>query len=130
MSHIAIEGAQRQSRRLDGARQRRKYRPDDLDAKQTTNPGYCVKCQATREMTDTKSIKRGGGPALEGKCVICGGTSLLRIADRVVVRLASSRGIAPKRTHVIERRLYCFLELGALHSGIMHRSPVLLDDRR
>jgi hypothetical protein len=25
-------------------------------------------------MTDTKSIERGGGPALEGKCVVCGGT--------------------------------------------------------
>jgi hypothetical protein len=50
--------------------------PDDPDAKQNaTNPGYCVKCQATREMTDTKSIERGGGPALEGKCVVCGGTS-------------------------------------------------------
>jgi hypothetical protein len=50
------------------------------------------------------------------------------------VRLASSRGIAPMRTHVIERGLYCFLELGALHilrrSGIVHRSPMLLDDRR
>src|SRR6266702_946205 len=43
--------------------------------------GYCVKCQATRAMTDTKSIERGGGPALEGKCVVCGGarsSSLLR----------------------------------------------------
>ena len=46
--------------------------PDDLDAKQNaTDLGYCVKCQATREMTDTKSIERGGGPALEGKCVVC-----------------------------------------------------------
>ena len=36
--------------------------------------GYCVKSQATREMTDTKSIERGGGPALEGKCVVCGST--------------------------------------------------------
>ena len=48
--------------------------------------------------------------------------------------VASSRGIAPKRTRVIERGLYCFLELGALHvlrrSGIVHRSTVLLDDRR
>jgi hypothetical protein len=34
---------------------------------------------------------------------------------------------------VIERGLYCFLELGALdfleRNGIAHRSPVLLDDR-
>ena len=54
--------------------------------------------------------------------------------ERPAVRLASSRGIAPKRTHVIERGLYCFLESGALHvlrrSGIVHRSPVLLDNRR
>ena len=95
--------------------------------------GYCVKCQATREMTDTKSIERGGGPALEGKCVVCGGHDLrpcCDIADGAAVRLASSRSIAPKRTHVIERGLYCFRELGALHSGIVHRSPVLLDDRR
>jgi hypothetical protein len=30
--------------------------------------------QATREMTNTKSIERGGSPALEGKCVVCGST--------------------------------------------------------
>jgi hypothetical protein len=34
-----------------------------------------VKCQATREMTDTKSI---GGPALEGKRVVCGSTIFFR----------------------------------------------------
>jgi hypothetical protein len=35
--------------------------------------GCFVKSQATREMADTKSIERGG-PALEGKCVVCGST--------------------------------------------------------
>ena len=61
-------------------------------------------------------------------------TARCDVTGRAAVRLASSRGIAPKQTHVIERGLYCFLELGALHvlqsSGIAHRSPVLLDDRR
>jgi hypothetical protein len=56
------------------------------------------------------------------------------VTGRAAVRLTSSRGIAPKQTHVIERSLYCFLELSALYflqrSGIAHRSPVLLDDRR
>src|SRR5215469_16004249 len=46
----------------------------------------------------------------------------------------SSRGIAPQRAHVIECRLYCFLELSALHvlrrRGVVHRAPTLLDDRR
>jgi hypothetical protein len=37
-----------------------------------------VKCHATREMTNTKSIERGGGPALEGKCVVCGSTIFVR----------------------------------------------------
>ena len=41
-------------------------------------------------------------------------------------------GVAPNRTYVIERTLNCFVELGALHilwrSGVVHRSPVLLDD--
>jgi hypothetical protein len=61
-------------------------------------------------------------------------TARCDVTGRAAVRLASSRGIAPKQTHVIERGLYCFLELGALHvlrrSGIARRSPVLLDDRR
>ena len=61
-------------------------------------------------------------------------TARCDVTARAAVRLASSRGIAPKQTHVIERGLYCFRELGALHvrrrSGIAHRSPVLLDDRR
>jgi hypothetical protein len=61
-------------------------------------------------------------------------TARCDVTGRAAVRLASSRGIAPKQTHVIERGLYCFLELGALHvlrrNGIAHRSPVLLDDRR
>ena len=60
-------------------------------------------------------------------------TARCDVTARAAVRLASSRGIAPKQTHVIERGLYCFRELGALHvlrrSGIAHRSPVLLDDR-
>jgi hypothetical protein len=36
-----------------------------------------VKCHATRDM---KSIERGGGPALEGKCVVCGSTNFVRDA--------------------------------------------------
>lgn len=61
-------------------------------------------------------------------------TARCGVTDRAAVRLTSSRGIAPKQMHVIERSLYCFLELSVLHflqrSGIAHRSPVLLDDRR
>jgi hypothetical protein len=57
----------------------------------------------------------------------------VRVTGRAAVRLTSSRGIASKQTHVIERGLYCFLELGVLdfleRSGIAHRSTVLLDDR-
>jgi hypothetical protein len=68
-------------------------------------------------------------PCGEINCVVCGSTIFVHGAT-----LASSRGIAPKRTHVIERGLYCFLELGALRvlrrSVIVHRSPELLDDRR
>jgi hypothetical protein len=33
-----------------------------------------VKCSATREMTDTKPIESDGDAALEGKCIVCGGT--------------------------------------------------------
>ena len=61
-------------------------------------------------------------------------TARCGVTGRAAVRLTSSRGIAPKQMHVIERSLYCFLELSVLHflqrSGIAHRSPVLLDDRR
>src|SRR5208282_6117598 len=55
-------------------------------------------------------------------------------AKAPIARSGFTSGIAAKRTHVIERGLYCFLKLGALHvlwrSGVVHRSPVLLDDRR
>lgn len=34
--------------------------------------GYCVTCKAKREMTDAKRIERGGGPAIEGRCTVCG----------------------------------------------------------
>ena len=37
-----------------------------------TLTGYCVKCQASREMRDPKQIERGGGPAIEGNCIVCG----------------------------------------------------------
>jgi hypothetical protein len=33
--------------------------------------GYCVKCKASRAMRDPKQIERGGGPAIEGRCVEC-----------------------------------------------------------
>jgi len=36
--------------------------------------GYCVRCQATRELRDTKQIHRSGIPTVEGKCAGCGGT--------------------------------------------------------
>lgn len=34
--------------------------------------GYCVTCKATREMSEVKQIERAGGPAIEGKCAVCG----------------------------------------------------------
>ena len=34
--------------------------------------GYCVTCNAKRVITDPKAIERGGGPAIEGKCTVCG----------------------------------------------------------
>jgi len=44
--------------------------------------GYCVKCKAKREMTDTKEVKmkaKGGSrPAMKGKCTKCG-TSMFKI---------------------------------------------------
>lgn len=36
--------------------------------------GYCVKCQATRELSDTKQIHRSGIPTVQGKCMACGAT--------------------------------------------------------
>lgn len=35
--------------------------------------GYCVVCKTTREISDAKQIERGGGPAIEGRCSVCGG---------------------------------------------------------
>ncbi len=34
--------------------------------------GYCITCKGKRELSDTKQIDRGGGPAIEGKCTACG----------------------------------------------------------
>jgi hypothetical protein len=34
--------------------------------------GYCVTCQTTRAIVDLKQIERGGGPAIEGTCTVCG----------------------------------------------------------
>jgi Domain of unknown function (DUF5679) len=34
--------------------------------------GYCVTCKTKRELSDPKQIERGGGPAIEGKCTVCG----------------------------------------------------------
>jgi DNA-directed RNA polymerase subunit RPC12/RpoP len=34
--------------------------------------GYCVRCQTKREIAEPKQIERGGGPAIEGKCTVCG----------------------------------------------------------
>ena len=34
--------------------------------------GYCVACKTTREMKDAKQVERAGGPAVEGKCSVCG----------------------------------------------------------
>ena len=98
--------------------------------------GCFVKSQATREMADTKSIeRRRSGTRRQVRRLREHNLRVwCDVTDRAAVRLASWRGTAPKRTHVIERGLYCFLELGALHvlrrSGIPHRSPVLLHDRR
>lgn len=34
--------------------------------------GYCVRCQAKRELTDTSQTHRSGLPAIAGKCTVCG----------------------------------------------------------
>lgn len=34
--------------------------------------GYCVVCKGKRELSDAKQIERGGGPAIEGNCAVCG----------------------------------------------------------
>jgi hypothetical protein len=34
--------------------------------------GYCVVCKAKRDVSDAKQIERAGGPAIEGKCAVCG----------------------------------------------------------
>jgi hypothetical protein len=35
--------------------------------------GYCVKCKASREITDPKQITmKNGRPATEGRCPVCG----------------------------------------------------------
>ncbi len=36
--------------------------------------GYCVTCQATRELSEPKGLERAGGPAIEGACSVCGTT--------------------------------------------------------
>ncbi len=53
--------------------------------------GYCVKCKASREMSDTKSITmKNGRPAIKGKCPKCG-TGMFRIGD------GSSKGSSKKK---------------------------------
>lgn len=34
--------------------------------------GYCVACKTKRELSEPKQIERSGGPAIEGKCTVCG----------------------------------------------------------
>ncbi len=34
--------------------------------------GYCIACKTKRELTEPKQIDRGGGPAIEGRCAVCG----------------------------------------------------------
>lgn len=34
--------------------------------------GYCVACKTKREVSEPKQIERGGGPAIEGRCTVCG----------------------------------------------------------
>lgn len=43
--------------------------------------GYCVACKAKRELSEAKQIERGGGPALEGKCAVCGGKMFILGAE-------------------------------------------------
>ncbi len=41
--------------------------------------GYCVKCRASREMRNTRSIRmKNGRPATEGVCPVCA-TKMFRI---------------------------------------------------
>ncbi len=42
------------------------------ESSQRPPTGYCVACKAKRELSEAKQIERGGGPALEGKCAVCG----------------------------------------------------------
>lgn len=34
--------------------------------------GYCIVCQAQRELSELKQILRSGLPAVEGACTVCG----------------------------------------------------------
>jgi len=34
--------------------------------------GYCVACKTKQTMNDATSVERGGGPAIEGSCAVCG----------------------------------------------------------
>jgi hypothetical protein len=36
--------------------------------------GYCVRCRATRELSDIKHIQRSGIPTVKGTCIVCGST--------------------------------------------------------
>ena len=54
--------------------------------------GYCVACKAKREITDAKEIERAGGPAIEGKCSVCGSTVFILGAQvQVPVRQDGAR---------------------------------------
>lgn len=45
----------------------------------TPNTGFCVRCKATRELSDVQQVTlKNGRPAIKGKCTKCG-TSVFRI---------------------------------------------------
>lgn len=51
------------------------------DVSQRPPTGYCVTCKAKRELSEAKQIERGGGPAIEGKCSVCGSKMFILGAD-------------------------------------------------
>jgi hypothetical protein len=50
--------------------------PADLEA-------YCVKCKATRKMSETQVITtKNGKPAAKGKCPVCGTTMMKFLSSK------------------------------------------------
>ena len=45
--------------------------------------GYCVKCKATRKMTEVQIVStKNGKPAAKGKCPVCGTTMMKFLSSK------------------------------------------------